>query len=259
MALFTDAASVTLDDLLPYESSLPQIAATHGINVDTKISLSITSVGNQLLSWLLSVGASDPQWLVRPVIGLSTIVVTPALYNWICLDSLSRFFAEAYNVQLNTRFQGKWTEYQNEAAIAADFFFKTGAAGVYNPLPRPQLPLISVQTGTSVDQAIFLQTAWIDSQGDESALSPINGEILSGASSLVVAMAEGATGAPATAVGWNLYASNTQTGLSLQNSTPVLVGSTWQLPAAGLISGTEPVDGQKPNYRVMLSRRIRRG
>ena len=38
MALFTDADIVTLEDLLPFEGSLVQVASAHGINVDTKIS-----------------------------------------------------------------------------------------------------------------------------------------------------------------------------------------------------------------------------
>lgn len=259
MALFTDDAVVTLDDLLPFEVSLAQVAATHGINVETKIGLSMTNIGNKLLMWLYSLGPSDPQWLTRRYIGLSTVVVTPTLFSWICFESLSRFFAEAYNVQLNTRFQGKWTEYQKEASDAADLFFMSGLGGVYNPLPRPELPLVSVQDGTASAQALFMQTSWVDAQGCESALSPVNGQVLSGAASIAVGMAEGAVGAPSAAVGWNVYASASDSGLSLQNTVPLAIGSTWQLPSSGLIAGTAPRNGQKPQYHVNLSRQIRRG
>jgi hypothetical protein len=259
MALFTDDAVVTLDDLLPFEASLAQVAASHGINVDTKISLSIANIGNKLLTWLHSVRASDPQWLTRGHLGLSTIVVTPALHNWICFEALTRFFSEAYNVQLNTRFQGKWTEYQKEASEAAATFFMSGVGVVNQPLPRPQLPLVSVQDGIVAAQAIFIQTAWVDTLGNEGALSPVNGQVLSGANSVVVAMAEGAIAVPGAATGWNIYASATQTGLSLQNLAPLPIGSTWQLPTTGLIAGSAPKDGQKPDYHVTLSRQIKRG
>ncbi len=259
MALFTDEAVVTLNDLLPFEVSLAQVAATHGINVETKIDLSMTNVGNKMLMWLYSVGASDPQWLTRRFIGLSTIVVTPTLFSWICFDSLSRFFAEAYNVQLNTRFQAKWTEYQKEAADASDLFFMSGVGGVYNPLPRPELPLTSVGDGNASAQAIFIQTAWVDATGTESAVSAVNGQVLSGAASIAVAMAEGAVGAPAAAAGWNVYASATQSGFSLQNATPLPIGSAWQLPETGLLAGSSPQGGQNPQYQVALSRQIRRG
>lgn len=260
MALFTDRAVVTLDDLLPYEVSLAQVAATHGINVETKINLATTNIGSKLLMWLYSMGPSQPQWLSGvPYIRLNNVVVTPTLFSWICMESLNRFFAEAYNIQLNTRFQGKWTEYQKEAGNAEQLFFMTGVGAVSNPLPRPQLPLVSIGAGTASAQAIFVQTAWVDAHGSESALSPVNGQVLSGANSVAVAMAEGAVGAPSTAVGWNVYASSASTGLSLQNATPLQIGLAWQMPTTGLIAGDAPQNGQKPHYHINLSHQIRRG
>ena len=147
MALFTDAAVVTLDDLLQFETSLVQIASSHGINVETKIRLARDAISDKLLLWLLRAGASDPQYLNRRFLGLSTIVVTPSLQRWLCFESLSRVFAEAYNVQLNTRFQGKWTEYQQEASQAAKLAFMSGLGIVYNPLPKPAMPLVRYKTG----------------------------------------------------------------------------------------------------------------
>jgi hypothetical protein len=259
MALFTDSAVVTLDDLLPFEVSLAQIAATHGINVDTKINLAMTNIGNRLRMWLYSMVPTVPLWMSTRYVNLNTIVVTPTLFNWICMESLNRFFAEAYNVQLNTRFQAKWTEYQKDAADAEQLFFATGVGCVFNPLPKPELPLISVQDGTASAQAIFVQTAWVDAHGSESALSPVNGQVLSGANSVAVAMAEGASGAPSAATGWNVYASASETGLSLQNSSPLPIGSAWQLPSTGLIAGNAPQDGQQPQYHINLAHQIRRG
>ena len=259
MALFTDADIVTLDDLLQFETTLVQTASSHGINVDTKIKLATEAISDKMLLWLLRAGASDPQYLNRRRIGLSTIVVTPVLQRWVCFESLSRFFAEAYNVQLNTRFQGKWTEYQNEATDAGELVFMSGLGIVYNPLPKPALPLVSIQTGTTPALSMFIQTAWVDSNGNESALSPVNGVILNGASSVVAGMAEGALNPPKTAVGWNVYAGTTGNELTLQNSGPLPIGSTWQLPDTGLVDGREPSNGQQPNYYITFPRLSQRG
>ncbi len=259
MALFTDSGVVTLDDLLQFEAPLVQVASSHGINVETKVNLSIDAIGDKLLLWLLDIGASDPQFLNRRVLGLSTVVVTSSLHRWLCFDSLSRFFAEAYNVQLNTRFQAKWTEYQNEAAQASQMFFMSGVGIVYKALPRPALPLISVQTGNSPAQAIFVQTAWVDGSGNEGALSPVNGLILAENSTIVVSMAEGAVNAPSAAVGWNVYVSASEDDLTRQNFTPLSIGATWQLPSTGIVEGPDPIDGQQPQFYVQLSRQIRRG
>lgn len=259
MALFTDASVVTLDDLQKFETSLTQVASSHGINVDTKINLSLSAIGDKLMLWLLSISASDPQWLNRRLLGLSTVVVTPTLRRWICFDALSRFFAEAYNVQLNTRFQGKWTEYQNEAANAERMMFMSGLGIVFKPLPKPAMPLLSIEDGSAPAESIFVQTGWTDALGNESAVSPVNGQILSGAAGIAVAMAEGAVNAPAAAAGWNVYASTTQNNLTRQNNAPISLGSTWQLPASGLVAGPGPIDGQLPNVYVALSHEIKRG
>ncbi len=259
MALFTDSDIVTLDDLLQFETSLVEVASSHGINVETKISLATSAVSDKLMLWLQNVRASDPQWLNRRLLGLSTIVVTPTLHRWLIFDSLSRFFAEAYNVQLNTRFQGKWTEYQQAASDAADLFFMSGLGVVYKALPRPLLPLVSVQSGSATAQAMFIQTAWVDSNSNEGALSPVNGLILGNDSGFTVAMAEAAIKVPAAATGWNVYASSVEGELTRQNTAPLAIGSTWQLPSSGVIAGLEPVGGQLPNFYITLSRQILRG
>jgi hypothetical protein len=259
MALFTDADVITLDDLLQFETSLVQVASTHGINVDTKINLAVSGIADRVLLWLLRVGASDPQWMWRRVLGLSTVVITPPLSKWICFDALSRFFAEAYNVQLNTRFQGKWVEYQQQAVNAADVAFASGIGIVYTPLPKPAMPLLSVQIGLGPAQSMYAQTSWADMRGDESALSPVNGLILPGESSVAVAMAEGPLNAPIGAVGWNVYLSTSGTDLTKQNDQPLAICSTWQMPSAGMIQGLAPVDGQLPDYTIQLSRQLQRG
>ena len=259
MALFTDADVVTLDDLVQFETALVQVASSHGINVDTKIQLAGNAISDRLMLWLLNVGASDPQWLNRRILGLSTVVVTPTLQRWLCFDSLSRFFAEAYNVQLNTRFEGKWTEYQTAAKDASEMVFMSGIGIVYNPLPKPAMPLVAVETGTVSPVALYIQTAWTDRQGDEGALSPVNGVILDGSSSVVVAMSEGALEAPTAAIGWNLYAGTTDSAVTRQNNAPLAIGSTWILPETGLIDGLAPINGQRPNFYIPLSRQIQRG
>jgi hypothetical protein len=259
MALFTDTAVVTINDLLPFEGSLAQVVSSHHINVNTKISLALGAISDKLMLWLLNVGASDPQWLNRRRLGLSTVVITPALQRWICLGTLSRIFVEAYNSQLNTRYQGKWKEYEQEAANAANSFSTAGVGIVYNPLPRPAMPLISVQSGTLPAQGVFVQTCWVDAAGNESALSLENATVLAANSDIAIAMAEGALGAPASAVGWNVYGGGQSNGVTKQNAQVLAIGSTWELPASGFQIGSTATGGQTPSFYITLSKQIRRG
>jgi hypothetical protein len=263
MALFTDTNIISLDDLLRYETTLVQIASSHGIDVNTKIGLAASAIGNKLMLWLLNVGMSDPQWLNRRLLGLSTVVVTPPLRRWLCLESLSYFFAETYNIQLNTRFQGKWSEYREMSGVAANSTLQSGVGIVYKPLSQPALPLVTVSTGTLPAQALFVQTAWTDETGNESAPSPINGMVLPVNSAVSVAMAETPAQAPLAAAGWNIYMSSTSTRLTLQNVAPVAIGSSWSLPAAGVNNNSGIVAtqnlGQSPDFYISISKQIQRG
>ncbi len=259
MALFTDAGAVSLDDLLQFETSLVQVASSHGINVDTKINLATGAIADKLLLWLLDVCASDPQFVNRRVLGLSTVVLTPSLQRWLCFESLSRFFAEAYNVQLNTRFQGKWTEYQAESTQAEQMLFMSGVGIVYAALPKPMMPSVLVGTGNLPGQAIFIQTAWVDVTGNEGALSPVNGLVVPDQASIAVSMAEPAGNVPQAAAGWNVYTSSSAIDLTRQNLTPLPIGSTWQLPTTGIVDGPDPIDGQLPQFYITLSKQIKRG
>jgi hypothetical protein len=259
MALFTDTAVITINDLLRFESSLVQVVSAHHINVDTKIGLALGAISDKLMLSLLNIGASDPQWLRRRTLGLSTVVVTPELQRWICLESLSRIFAEAYNSQLNTRYQGKWKEYQQEATNAANLFSIAGIGIVYSPLPRPAIPLISVQSGNLPAQGVFVQTCWVDAAGNESALSLENATVLTTNSDIAVAMAEGALGAPAAAVGWNIYGGGQSNTVTKQNIQALAIGSTWELPASGFQIGPTGTGGQSPMFYIALSKQIRRG
>ena len=259
MALFTDAGVITINDLLNYEGTLVKVASDHHINVETKIALATSVVSDRLMLWLLNIGASDPQWVSRRLIGLSTVVATEPLRRWLVFESLSRVFGEAFNLQLNTRFQAKWQEYQSEAKAAADYAFGSGIGIVFSPLSEPAMPLISVQSGTASASALFVQTTWVDAKGCESSASPVNGLILPDQSGISVAMAEGAIDPPKTAVGWNVYIGIDGNRPTRQTGAPQHIGSTWELPSTGVIVGSLVSDGQKPHFYIRTSKQMLRG
>lgn len=259
MALFTDSDVVTLDDLLLFEGALVQVSSTHGIDITAKIKLAVDGIGDQILLFLLRAGHSDPQWFCRATLGLTTVVITPCIYRWICIESLSRIFAEAYNVQLNTRFQGKWDEYKKQSEACSEIVFASGVGVVFGPLPRPALPAYSTSAGTITAQPLFVQTAWTNALGEESALSPVNGLILNGSSQIQISMGGQRSSIPSAAIGWNVYISETQGGFTRQNLTPHPIGQVWQMPETGTILGPYPTGGQIPARLVSSNRRWPRG
>jgi hypothetical protein len=72
-------------------------------------------------------------------------------------------------------------------------------------------------------------------------------------------MAEGLLGAPTGAIGWNVYVSTTAADLTKQNSQPLAIGATWQIPTSGIIEGPFAIGGQQPDYQIQLSRLLQRG
>jgi hypothetical protein len=259
MALFTDPAIITVNDLTLFEGSLTQVAASHGINLDNKIALAISTVSDKVMFWLSSSGAADPQALTRRKIGVSTIVVTPVLKRWLCFEALSRVFAEAYNLQLNTKYQGKWKEYQRESVLAANLCYVSGIGIVGEPLRQPASPLVSVQVGNLAAQSVVVATTWVDDAGSESELSSDNAVVLGDNSSISVAMAEGFLNAPASAAGWNIYAGTQAGSLRRQNQTALPIGSTWDMPATGMQIGAQYSGAQEPTAFITFSQQIRRG
>lgn len=258
MALFTDSEIVTLDDLLQFESSLIQVSSTHGIDVEIKIRLAIDEIGDKILLCLLQAGAPG-QWTGTTELGLGNVVVSSPLYRWICFNSLARVYAEAYNVQLNTRFQGKWTEYQQQANQAFNLVMASGIGVVIHPLPKPAPPSIAVLQGSIALPALFAQVSWTGNQNQESAPSPIAGAVLNGAAGVQIALSELATAIPANASGWNIYAGTVQESLALQSRAPLALDEPWQMPASGIVSGPGPGAGQPANLNIAFSKRLQRG
>ncbi|HEX7363295.1 MAG TPA: hypothetical protein VF283_22625 [Bryobacteraceae bacterium] len=263
MALFTDFEVITLDDLLTFENSIGQVASAHGIDVDAKIALATSEIAERLRLWILAQSPYEPMWfspwMNRNFLDLGTVVVTSALQHWLCNSSLAKVFAEAYNVQLNTRFRAKWQEYRQAAQTSADTAFRAGLGMVSNPLPKPPMPLLSVLTGSLSAQSIFIQTAWVDRNGNESAPSPENGFVLGNDSSVTVAILANTASAPAAAAGWSVYGGTSEDKLTRQNAAPLAIGSTWQMPDSGFAFGTAPGTGQRPDYYIQLSRQLQRG
>lgn len=260
MSLFTDADVISLDDLLQFESSLVDVCSTHGIDVKTKIKVATDGIGDKLMLWLLCAAQSDPQAPARRTLGLSSVVISPALYRWLCFDALARVFAEAYNVQLNTRFQGKWSEYQKEAKDAAALVYASGIGVVSNPLSKPSLPTIELSAGTVTLSSLFVQTTWTNGNGEESAPSVLNAAVLNGFSDIRVRTNTSFLQVPATATGWNVYASETQQTLLRQNVYPIPLGSVWQMPISGLVLNTACAgEGQRASVFITLGGRLQRG
>lgn len=232
MALFSDGAISTVGELMAYESALLEVARVEAIDLTAKLRLAGEELAIELAAFL----ARDESGF-----SLGQVVVTDALHKWHTFRTLSLVYRDAYNRQLNDRYEGKWKEYDLLAAWAQHALFETGVGVTTNPLPRAGVPAISSAAAAAAAATYYLSVTWraglVEGAGSEvTAFPAAEGTVP------VVAV----SGAPASATGWNVYAGYSDSTLTRQNQAPLGLAETWTAPAAGLREGVPLGNGQAP-------------
>lgn len=244
MALFTDGFISSIEELLGYESAILDVARGEGIDLTKKLKLAEEELAVDLQAFLARQGDSR---------GLEQIVVTGPLHKWHTFRALSVTYRDAYNRQLNDRYEGKWREYDKLAAWAAGALFDAGVGMVSEPVPRAGQPELSTVGGPIAAATYFVSVTWIGRTGDEGAPSELAAITAPEGALLAVK----AVDPPAGALGWNVYASYTGSGLSLQNDSPVRPYEMWIEPTSGARKGKPVGRGQEPEaYLRQSSRRV---
>ncbi len=256
MALFTDGPISTIEELVEYESAILDVARTERIDLTAKLKLAQEELGIELEALLRRRQESkDILWTAIVPRGLGHVVVTEALHKWHTFRTLSLAYRDAYNRQMNDRFLGKWQEYDRMANWASQSLFNGGVGMTNSPVPRPTQPELSTATGQAAAATYFVSVTWITQTGIEGAPSLVEALTSPGESALTVQPAA----APAVATGWNVYASYSPTGLTLQNATPIPLDQTWTEPATGLTKGKPAGCGQRPEMYIHVTGVLNRG
>jgi hypothetical protein len=126
MALFTDGAPSTIDDMAAQDSQLLNVAYAEGIDVAQKLMLAQNELSFELIT-LLTGNSYRDQWLwatSKP--HLNSVVVTPALKLWNTYRALELVYSDAYNNQLNDRYGGKRDQFH---LMAKQWYEKLREAG----------------------------------------------------------------------------------------------------------------------------------
>ncbi|MEO8131618.1 MAG: hypothetical protein ABJF23_21140 [Bryobacteraceae bacterium] len=251
MALFTDGNICTTEDLRQYESSILDVASTEGIELGAKLKLAQREIGVAITAFLLEHETGS-----RYARDLSSVVVTDALQQWLSLQSLALIYRDVYNVQNNDRYLGKWKEYERLADSASVLFFQVGVGITLDPVAQSGLPDCgSAGGGTLPLGTYYVSTAW------QSALGNIGGpsEALPVTTNPGTLLTVRAVRPPVNAVGWFVYAGQSEDEIRRQNATALAIGDTWTLPVSGLGAGLDGTAGQAPDFYVTRNSALRRG
>ncbi len=246
MALFTDGAISTIQDLMEYESGILETSRIESIDLTAKLALAERELEIEL-------GA----FLAREDLGitLGQIVVTDALKTWHTFRALSLAYRDAYNLQLNDRYAGKWKEYERLGLWALGALHDAGIGVVYNPIRRAAAPDIVTAAVTGAAAATYyVSVSWVAGNA-EGAPSLTTVYVAADNEAPAVTAIE----PPAGATGWNVYAGYEQDALTLQNAIPLGIGASWTPPPTGLQAGSPMGNGQPPDGYPRPRRVFRRG
>lgn len=255
MALFHDGPISDTADLQKYESDILSVASVEGIDLGAKMSLAQRELANELLLFLLRRPYLQDPWLVdRREREVKDVVVTGPLRQWHVYKSLAFVYRDAYNNQLNDRYQGKWQEYEGLAKASERTYFQIGVGLVPDPVPKAPLPTLSSVIGAGAGGTYYVAVTWVNAAGHQGAPSDLVELTTSDGQQLVVS-----AGAPPESVtGWNVYVGTSPESVTLQNLTTLPTGGTWTLNG-GLSTGAARGDGQRPTWFVVDHRVIERG
>ncbi len=254
--LLTDGNPNDSQALTVYESAILDVAHVEKINLDVKLTLAAAEISEDVLDVLLDhTRADDPQSAMRRMIGVQGVVVTSQLKRWHALHTLEIVYRDAFNNQLNDRYQVKWNEYQELARNAREHTIRFGIGLVLNPVPQAVAPTLSTTAGAGAAGTFYVAMTWVASGGAEGAPSMWTALSTTAGQDLVVTPGD----APNVATGFNVYIGSSATTLELQNSSPIAVGQTFTMPDSGLVVGAAPGDGQSPDVYVIGGPMLRRG
>ncbi len=256
MALLTDGNPNDAEALSVYETGILEVASVETIDLDAKLGLATEEVSEDVLDILLDrTRSSDPQSSIRRTVGVSDVVVSPQLKRWHAVHTLEIVYRDAFNNQLNDRYQAKWKEYHELSRDARLHTIRFGIGLALNPIRKAMAPAFSLATGTGLATTYYVQVSWVSAAGQEGSPSDLTTFMTVAGSVLSVQ----AVNPPTTATGWNAYIGTLQTMVMLQNSAPIPIGQPFALAGAGPVTGRAAGEGQPADVYVIGGPSLRRG
>ena len=250
MALFTDGAVTSIEDLRGHDTQLLNVATVEGIDVTRKLALAHEELCVEVAGLLGRLGL--PGQLSAPT-AIQQVVVTPPLKLWHIFRTLEMVYGDAYNSQLNDRYAGKRDEYHEMVKWAYNQVIQGGLGIVTDPMEQAATPVVRPSAGGLADGTYYVAIAWTNAAGEEGASSAPATIQVSGSSFAVQ------TTAPPNVKGWNVYCGTSPATMTLQDSPTLAPGQTWVQPDTLSTTGRLAGSGQTPTYRLPVPRTIKRG
>jgi hypothetical protein len=262
MALFTDGAVTSIEDLRGHDTQLLNVATVEGIDVTRKLGLAQEEICIEVAGLLGQMRTPTGIYEVSGLLGglsaspaMEQVVVTPPLKLWHVFRTLEMVYGDAYNSQLNDRYAGRRDQFRSMAQDARERLMEIGIGVASRPVAKAAMALVTpIPAGMLAAGTYFVTVAWVNGAGEEGASANAAMVTVAGGG-LEITPGE----APEGVVGWNVYAGPDEGSMVLQNAVAIAAGEAWVQAAAPISSGRKAGAGQAPNYLKPLPRVIPRG
>jgi hypothetical protein len=256
MALLTDGNPNDTLALQVYESAILNVAHVETIDLEVKLTLATAELTEDVLDILLDhARAFDPESSIRRTIGVSDVVVSAQMQRWHALHTLEIVYRDAFNDQLNDRYQAKFLEYRELSKNAFAHTVRFGIGLALTPIPQAQQPVLSTVGGNGAAGTFYVEVSWVAVNCQEGAPSDATAFATAAQQNLAVQPLN----PPQVATGFNVYIGSTESTLARQNASPIPVGQTFTMPDGGLIAGAAPGTGQAADIFITGGQTLRRG
>lgn len=241
MALLVDGDLSRIEDLKAQDTSVLDVAASEGIDLEEKLGLAWQEVQAEVEYFLVQEGGAT----------VDQVVVSVAMKTWHAWKTLEAVYRDAFFSQLNDRYGQRWRHWVNMAEKQRVRTFEMGLKVVSQPVQRPAGVTVEVTAGNQPSGSYWLRTTYVNESGQESAPSRVRALGAVGPHGLTVT-AEGP-------LRWNLYAGTSPDRVTLQNTEPLASGTAWVMEETGLVTGRVAGTGQVPDRTVQRVPRNWRG
>jgi len=241
MALLVDGDVSRIEDLKAQDTSVLDVAASEGIDLEEKLNLAWQEVQAEVEYFLAQEGGAV----------VEQVAVNVSMSCWHAWKTLESVYRDAFFSQLNDRYGQRWRHWVSLTEKQRVRVFEMGVRVVSRPVRRPAEVEVSLIAGNHAAGSYWLRATSVDESGQESSPSRVRALGAVGPHGLMVSA--GGT------LSWNLYAGARPDSLTLQNEEPMAAGTAWVMPETGLMAGRRMGSGQIPDSTVGRIPRNRRG
>lgn len=249
MAILSDGAVSTIDEILQVDGGAQEVSRAEGISIETKLRLADRDCRLRLSGFVFNQGLEARLGVANGVPRLDRVIVSEGLKKWHSLHTLELMYSDAHHRTANGRYASKYQHFTGLAQTAWEELLDTGVPCTYNPVARGAIAELEVSMGGLVAAGTYqVAIRWVDAKGRRGELSEVR--VATATADSTIRVHPGQHGAGVTA--YDVYAAEGGGVLWRQNAVGVGLPTLYDLGA--LVHGGESAGAWAEEVDFVLRR-----